>query len=95
MPALRLCEIGPDEYLHIECRCRRVATYRAQHAPGQLRARPSTAIADIIERLVCSSCGAREGFRVTIERERTDRSQLAGDEPPIAVIAEPQSSTNG
>jgi hypothetical protein len=45
---------------------------------------------DIIPRLRCSSCGARDGFRVTIERDRRDRSQLAGDVPPIAVIAEPE-----
>jgi hypothetical protein len=52
-----------------------------------LRVSADTPIAAILPRLRCSNCGARDGFRVTIERIATDRSRLAGEIPPIAVIA--------
>jgi hypothetical protein len=66
MPALRLCDIGPDEALAIRCTCGR-AVHFGRGALLQLRGGPETPIADIVPRLRCENCGARDGFRVTIE----------------------------
>jgi hypothetical protein len=46
-------------------------------------------MSDIIARLRCDDCGARDGFRVTVKRDRTDQSNLTGRPPPRTVIAEP------
>jgi hypothetical protein len=90
MPAVRLCDIGPNEMLRIECHCRRIVVFNSRRI-GQLGVPAETAIADIVPRLRCENCGAREGFRVTIEYDAAGRSRLVEPLPPRAIIAEPES----
>jgi hypothetical protein len=88
MPAPRLCDIGPDEVLSIRCTCGRVVQF-GPNAIQHLGAPPETPIADIVPRLKCENCGARDGFAVTLENAAGVGNRAVAP-LPIAVFSEPE-----
>ncbi len=65
--AARISDLGPDDWVRVECVCQSVVIFPPRYLVEELRLSPNAKILDLERRLRCRQCGERGKAVVSVK----------------------------